>query len=142
MDGMFPFSFGRLSFIPQLNARLVFGNNPAAPITNILGGDMRGRYLEQQIPFVGLNDMAIMRNHLLVGRLDARYKLFKNQYVSLMGNVAYDFSSFKTIGEGRLFTGVGLGYAYDSIAGPLKAQVHWSSVTKRVGLYLSFGYNF
>ena len=142
MDGMFPFSFGRLSFIPQLNARLVFGNNPAAPITNILGGDMRGRYLEQQIPFVGLNDMAIMRNHLLVGRLDARFKLFKNQYVSLMGNVAYDFSSFKTIGEGRLFTGVGLGYAYDSIAGPLKAQVHWSSVTKRVGLYLSFGYNF
>ena len=142
MDGMFPFSFGRLSFIPQLNARLVFGNNPAAPITNVLGGDMRGRYLEQQIPFVGLNDMAIMRNHLLVGRLDARYKLFKNQYVSLMGNVAYDFSSFKTIGEGRLFTGVGLGYAYDSIAGPLKAQVHWSSVTKRVGLYLSFGYNF
>ncbi|MBQ6911933.1 MAG: patatin-like phospholipase family protein [Bacteroidales bacterium] len=142
MDGMFPFSLGRLSFIPQLNARLVFGNNPAAPITNVLGGDMRGRYLEQQIPFVGLNDMAIMRNHLLVGRLDARYKLFKNQYVSLMGNVAYDFSSFKTIGEGRLFTGVGLGYAYDSIAGPLKAQVHWSSVTKRVGLYLSFGYNF
>ena len=142
MDGMFPFSFGRLSFIPQLNARLVFGNNPAAPITNILGGDMRGRYLEQQIPFVGLNDMAIMRNHLLVGHLDARYKLFKNQYVSLMGNVAYDFSSFKTIGEGRLFTGVGLGYAYDSIAGPLKAQVHWSSVTKRLGLYLSFGYNF
>jgi len=142
MDGMFPFSFGRLSFIPQLNARLVFGNNPAAPITNVLGGDMRGRYLEQQIPFVGLNDMAIMRNHLLVGRLDARYKLFKNQYVSLMGNVAYDFSSFKTIGEGRLFTGVGLGYAYDSIAGPLKAQLHWSSVTKRVGLYLSFGYNF
>ena len=142
MDGMFPFSLGRLSFIPQLNARLVFGNNPAASITNVLGGDMRGRYLEQQIPFVGLNDMAIMRNHLLVGRLDARYKLFKNQYVSLMGNVAYDFSSFKTIGEGRLFTGVGLGYAYDSIAGPLKAQVHWSSVTKRVGLYLSFGYNF
>ena len=103
---------------------------------------MRGRYLEQQIPFVGLNDMVVMRNHLLLGRLDARYKLFKNQYVSLIGNVAYDFSSFEMIEEGRLITGFGLGYAYDSIAGPLKAQVHWSSLTKRVGLYLSFGYNF
>ena len=142
LDGMFPFSFGRFCFIPQLNARMVFGNNPAAPITNILGGDMRGRYLEQQIPFVGHNDMAVMRNHLLMGRLDARYKLFKNQYVSLMGNVAYDFSSFTEMAAGRLYSGVGLGYAYDSIAGPLKAQVHWSSLTKRVGLYLSFGYNF
>lgn len=142
LDGMFPFSFGRLALIPQLNARMVFGKNPSAPITNILGGDMRGRYLKQQIPFVGLNDMVVMRNHLLLGRLDARYKLFKNQYVSLMGNVAYDFSSFEMIGEGRLITGFGLGYAYDSIAGPLKAQVHWSSLTKRVGLYLSFGYNF
>ena len=142
LDGMFPFSFDRLSFIPQLNLRMVFGKDPGAPITNILGGDMRARYMEQQIPFVGLSDMVVLRNHLLMGRLDARYKLFKNQYVSLMGNVAYDFSSFEKIGEGRLITGFGLGYAYDSIAGPLKAQVHWSSLTKRVGLYLSFGYNF
>ena len=117
LDGMFPFSFGRFCFIPQFNARMVFGNNPAAPITNILGGDMRGRYLEQQIPFVGHNDMAVMRNHLLMGRLDARYKLFKNQYVSLMGNVAYDFSSFTEMAAGRLYSGVGLGYAYDRFTG-------------------------
>ena len=141
-DGKFPFSFGSLTFIPQYHLRFVFGNSAYVPITNILGGDMRGRYMEQQIPFVGLNDMAVMNNHLALARLDARYKLFKNNYVSLMGNVAYDFSSFKQIAEGSLITGFGLGYAYDSIAGPLKAQVHWSSLTKRVGLYLSFGYNF
>ena len=141
-DGRFPLSVGRLTFIPQYYFRLVFGNAPPVPITNILGGDMRGRYLEQQIPFVGLNDMAVLHNHLLLGRLDARYRLFKHSYVSLMGNVAYDFSAFNKIGEGSLIGGVGLGYAYDSIAGPLKAQVHWSSLTKKLGLYLSFGYHF
>ena len=37
---------------------------------------------------------------------------------------------------------VGLGYGFNTVAGPLRAQVHWSSITKRVGLYVSFGYNF
>ena len=75
-------------------------------------------------------------------RLDARYRLFSNHYVSLMGNVAYDFDSFQNVTEGTWLVGAGLGYAYNSIAGPLKAIVHWSNITRSVGVYLSFGYNF
>ena len=141
-DGKFPFSFGRLTFIPQLAFRFVFGDSPAFVLGNIVGGDYRGRYLEQQLPFVGVNDMLIVDNFLGLARLDARVKLFKNSYITLMGNAGYAFHAFDQIGSGTLYSGVGLGYAYSSIIGPLKAQIHWSSITKRVGLYLSMGYNF
>ena len=32
--------------------------------------------------------------------------------------------------------------AYDSVVGPLKAQVFWSSLTRKVGAYLSVGFDF
>ena len=60
-----------------------------------------------------------------------------------MGNGGYAFDAFnQTIAEGNWLGGVGLGYAYNSIVGPLKATLHWSNVTNKVGFYLSLGFNF
>ena len=54
-----------------------------------------------------------------------------------------DFPEFSNIKDNMtMFSGFGIGYAYDSIAGPLKAQLGWSSFTNQVSLYLSLGYNF
>jgi hypothetical protein len=53
-----------------------------------------------------------------------------------------DFEKFSNIGDARLLTGVAAGYAYNSLAGPLKAQIGWSSVTQKVSFYLSLGYYF
>lgn len=142
-DGKFPFSFGSFTFIPQFNTRFVFG--PSVPLlyANTMGGDMPGRYLDQQLPFIGMNDALLVRDHVMLARLDARYKIYKNHYVALMGNVAYNFDGFdQSFLNGQFISGAGLGYAYNSIAGPLKLTVHWSSFTKKVGLYISMGYNF
>ena len=46
------------------------------------------------------------------------------------------------IPQANINFGASVGYAYDSIAGPLKVQFHWSTITKLPGIYLSFGYNF
>ena len=59
-----------------------------------------------------------------------------------MGNVGYDFVGFNEFAEGEFMSGAGLSYAYNSIFGPLKLQLHWSSITQRVGAYLSLGYVF
>ena len=141
-DGMLPVSFGRFTMIPQGYMRFVIGNNIPALYSNVIGGDIRGHYLEQQIPFIGLNDPCIMRNDIAVGRLDLRYRFGNSHYVSLMSNLAYDWRTFEEFQEGSFSWGVGAGYSWNTILGPLKAQLFWSSITKKVGFYLSYGYSF
>ena len=142
-DGLLPVSMGkRFALIPQGSFRYVLGQDIPIVFSNVMGGDMAGRYIEQQIPFIGINNAAFRRNGLVVGRIDARLRFGKNHYVSVMGNAAYDFESFKTFEEGTLVGGVGLGYAYDTIVGPIKGQVFWSTLTKSVGAYLALGFNF
>lgn len=142
LDGTFPFGTERLTFIPQVAARFVFGQEVPFPLTNMLGGIYRGHYMDHQIPFVGMNDVALVDDHLMMLRLDARYCFAKNHYASVMGNAAYSFDGFNVFTQGQMLYGLGLGYGFNTIAGPLRAQLHWSSLTKRVGIYLSFGYNF
>ena len=141
-DGKFPFSFGRFTLIPQASMRFVLGNDVPVLFGNVLGPDFAGRYIEQQLPFLGLNDCVVVRDHLSMLRMDARVRLWKNHYISAAGNAAYTFNGFDRIEDGEFLFGAGIGYAYNSIAGPFKAVLHWSNITKYVGLYLSFGYHF
>lgn len=142
IDGKFPFTFGRLSFIPQYNVRMIFGKTAPFHLYNMIGGDMAGKYVEHQIPFIGTDSVTILSNHLGLLRLDARYQIAKNNYVSLLGNWAYSFESLPAWKDGKQLLGVGVRYSYDSIVGPISAQLHWSSISKSLGLYLSMGYHF
>ena len=141
-DFTVPVSFGRFSLIPQGSVRFLLGEDIPIQYANVLGGDISGQYVDQQIPFIGLSNCAFRRNCLAVARLDARVRLWQNHYVSLIGNTAYDFVNFEGIGDGQLVGGAGLSYAYNSVFGPMKLQLHWSSLTRSVGAYLSLGYNF
>jgi NTE family protein len=141
-DVTVPITFGNFSLIPALYARVILGKDIPLLCSNIMGGDMYQRYIEQQVPFIGINGTAIMNENLGLAKLTARYQVARNHYLSLMGNATYDFDTFENIGKGRWLYGVGAGYGYNTIAGPLKAQVFWSNLTKKVGLYLSFGFTF
>ncbi len=141
-DGLMPVSIGRFSLIPQGSLRFLLGADIPVIFSNVLGGDMQGRYVSQQIPFIGISNAAFRRNNVAMLRMDARYRIGKNHYISAMGNVSYDWDTFDTFENGELVGGMGLGYGYDSIMGPLKFQLHWSTLTHRLGGYLSFGYNF
>lgn len=142
-DGKFPVSFGSFCLIPSYAVRFVFGEEVPLMFSNVIGGEIASHYIEQQIPFVGFSSVALCQNHLALTRLDARYELAPNHYIWATGNVALDFDNFGTIGEtGRFIWGVGAGYGWNTIVGPLKAQLGWSTLTRKVGLYLSFGYSF
>lgn len=145
-DVMGPIQLGRrFTLLPQWYFRLILKNEQVSvPVlySNILGGDMRGRYVEQQFPFIGLSDATLVGSDLVLLRLDLRYQLAANHFVTLTGNGFYDFNGFSNLGNGSVTWGLGAGYSYSTIAGPLKAQLFWSSFTKKVGAYLSFGYNF
>lgn len=136
----------RFAFIPSFNLRYLLGDDVPVPFTNTIGGSMAGRYLDQQIPFFGINNAAAMQKILGVVRADWRFKLLKNNYLTAVANYAVscdEISDFKTWDEDVAgYLGCGLQYTYNSIVGPLTFNAHWSSYTHKVGLYLSLGFDF
>ena len=140
-DVVLPLSFWRFSIVPQGSVRLLFGNDVPFYYANIMGGDVSGRYAQQQIPFMGINNAVIRRKNIGVGRLDLRYRAGKNHYITLTGNASWDFKDW-LISSGELLWGVGGGYAYNTIVGPLKFNLHYSNLTGGLGAYFSVGFNF
>lgn len=136
---------GCLAIIPSVYARYMFGGDPSLPYVNVMGGSMAGRYLDQQIPFIGINYAAAMANFLAVARADFRFRLFKNNYLTAMFNYAVTVADMKDFGKKDETTGVfgtGLKYSYDSIIGPVELDVHWASRFHKTGLYLNIGLYF
>lgn len=130
---------------------------------NYLGGDIAGRYIEQQIPFVGFNNVSdctyyedVDKNtmlfkaydHLAVLNLDLRFTAYKDLYVSALGGYAHmgtDVHDFVTFNNTRDLFAAGLQIIYNTIVGPIKLRGSWSNrssqTKKNFGAYLSIGFN-
>lgn len=130
------------AFIPSFNFRFLFGNEIPVPYFNAVGGSLPSRYVDQQIPFVGVNHLSAMKNILTVFRTDYRFRLARNHYITGILNYARDCDSFLDYAHGLGYFGAAAEYSFDTIFGPITANVHWSNMTGRVGFYLSAGYNF
>lgn len=136
---------GCFTFLPSVNARFVFGGEPSLPYLNLIGGFVPGRYLDQQIPFAGINYAMAMHNYLAIARADFRFRLFKNNYITICSNYAYsvrELSDVKDIDKALGLLGVGLKYSYNSIIGPVELGLHWRSRANKVGAFLNFGLYF
>ncbi len=136
---------GCFAVIPSVYARYMFGGDPSLPYVNTMGGAIAGRYLDQQIPFIGINYATAMANFLGVVRADFRFRLFKNNYLTAMFNYAVSVANMRDFGnvdETYGVFGAGLKYSYDSIVGPVELDVHWASRYHRTGLYLNIGLYF
>ena len=130
------------AFIPSFDCRFLLGDEVPVPYMNVVGGSLPSRYLDQQMPFVGVTNMSAMKNILTVFRTDLRFKVAKNHYIKGIVNYARDSHTFKTYADGPGYFGAAAEYSFDTIFGPLSANVHWSDMTGKVGFYISAGYNF
>ncbi len=153
IDGFHIFSFDakkviggdRLAFIPSFNVRYLLGEKIPVPYANTMGGLMAGRYLEQQMPFVGVNNAVAMGNLLGVLRNDLRFRLMKNNYLSFIANYALSSDKIESVyvpGEYLDAIGAGVQYTYNSVVGPMLVNLHWSSLSQTVGAYISVGFDF
>ncbi len=113
---------------------------------NYIGGDMRGRYMSHQIPFIGFGNVSEMFNHVYTAGLDARFRL--NDKLFLSGKVASvrekpDFSELFDSVEPS-FWGCALELGYRTFFGPVRFNIHWadSPYVKGLGYYLSLGFDF
>lgn len=130
------------AFIPYANLRFLLGHDIPVAYFNAVGGSLAGRYVDQQMPFIGVTNLWAMKNILTMAGMDFRFKLHKNHYLTGIVNYARDSDHFDTYLEDLGYFGAGVEYAYDTIFGPLKANIHWSSMNHKVGFYISAGYNF
>ncbi|MBR1927134.1 MAG: patatin-like phospholipase family protein, partial [Bacteroidales bacterium] len=146
LDAMKVYGSDDFAVIPSFSGRVLFGDEIPIQFANTMGGSMAGRYLEQQMPFIGINNAASMSKMLGIARADLRVKLYRNNYLSGIYNYAVsvdDIDDFNNWGT-RVYDyhGFGVQYTYNSIVGPISVNAHWSDYTHRVGTYVSIGFNF
>ncbi|HOG41476.1 MAG TPA: patatin-like phospholipase family protein [Bacteroidales bacterium] len=134
--------FSELALIPTIYNRTLIGGNIPVAFMNLMGGYEEGRYMEQQIPFLGFNYTYAFKNILTVGSLDARLRLGRSHYILATGSYAMDSEGITDVFAEPGIVGVRLGYSYDSPIGPISFNLHWSNFTGRLGAYLSLGYSF
>lgn len=133
----------RLTFIPSIYGRTLIGSNAAYSYYNYVGGEIAGRYMDQQIPFVGIRHMEAAQRSILTAGLSIRMRLFMRHFVSL--EAAYGIQNdnfFQMFSSGRNLTGFGIKYAYNSPVGPISILFDISNTDKSLGVFFSFGKTF
>ncbi len=133
---------GRFAIIPSFNCRFLIGQDIPVAYFNAVGGSLAGRYVDQQMPFYGITNLSAMKNILTIYRMDLRFMLARNHYLTGIVNYARDCDVFQNYVIGPGYFGAALEYSFDTIFGPLSANVHWSGITNKVGVFLSAGYSF
>ena len=142
-------SGSRLTFIPSLHTRVMWGyNGDELWYNNLAGGTMRGRYLSHQLPFVGSVNTIELGPAAVVYGLETRCRIFKKAYVSLhAAMLAHSSRSMMDLiaTEGYVATNY-LGFAgsigYKSPIGPIQLLVGTNSYDRTVHGYLNIGFEF
>ncbi len=130
---------------PHVYGRINIRNRSELPFYNYVGGSEPGRYVDHQIPFMGINYANAFDNSVSVFRADLRRKVGKSHFLYLIGNYLRNGESAdKMVSlDHKGYWGFAAQYAYQTKLGPLTFNIHWSDYNKKkVGAYLSFGYYF
>jgi len=114
--------------------------NPKHLVT--VGGFMAGRYTERQIPFFAIPIGYVeCSNFTLVSQLDLRYRFSRKNYVTLRAGTFSDDYGFEPLIKQIPRYAFGAEYSRQSMLGPLKVAVQWSTLSSLTG-YLSIGFDF
>jgi NTE family protein len=115
-----------------------------------------GRYIDQQLPFIGVNNISLAFNNVGILRTDVRVRLFRGHYLTAMFNYArssIDLENFFSQSDDLVWAdlydynasnwwGAGLRYSIDTKLGPLNFDISSSTISKKANLYFSVGYYF
>lgn len=172
--GYIPAIKEKLVLVPQLYGSILFGKGakngrtdswnplfdgpvPAYPhMNNLVGGTEMGRYIDQHLPFIGVNKISLAFNNIAILRTDARLQLFRRHYLTAMvnyGRSSVDMKNFFKEKKGmqwdELYSynasnwwGAGIRYSIDTKIGPLSVDVTSSNISHKMNLYFSLGHYF
>jgi NTE family protein len=141
LQGVVPVTH-RFSVLPAVYGRFLIGHDIPYSKLNAIGGEVAGRFLTQQLPFVGINNVQLTGNALLVGSLKLRQRLGSIHYLTLTQNYALSSEKWTRLNKGDAMYGCGIGYGMNSMFGPLEASLNYANHADKVSLYINLGYYF
>ena len=132
----------RLSFQPMIYGRFLFGNDQPFCLGNFVGGDWYGHYVERQMPFIGTSHMEAINSKFIALRLKLQQRLGTNNYIILKVTGAQRGDELKNLFDHGPLIGTQLGYAYNSLFGPLGATIGYSTLTHKAHFFINLGFVF
>ncbi len=132
----------RLYMLPLLKGRFLFGNDIPAIYQNYVGGNIDERYLDNHLVWESAQNVHIVNNHFISGRLAFRYWLFDKMYLTALGEYGKDSRLFNSVLKGHEYRGYAARISYNTLLGPIEAQFNYSNLYKNIGFYLQAGFSF
>ncbi len=133
----------RLTIVPALYGRFLYGEEFAFFTQNFTGGTYSGHYLEHQLPFYGFQPTEVVDNKFLATCVEVRYRLGQSHYLWVKGNVArISHSTLELIewSKGMYMLGAAAGYSFDSPLGPIDVLVEYGlHPGAKFGFYINLG---
>ncbi len=131
----------RTTLIPQTWNRVLFGETFGF-YRNYVGGTRYGRYTKTQMPFIGLNNTYHVYDKVHIARADLRFNLFRQHYLTLYTNYLYSWDLLNQSFMDEHHFGLGAGYSINTIVGPIQLILHWSDISRSLGIHFSLGFDF
>ena len=137
---------GSLTIIPQFYSRAVIGESAYPTYYNLVGGTVKGRYFAHHLPYVGIVRLTSVGDMVGIVRCDFDWNIVGNHHLVLKANALrstseeYDF--FKVSQDDFNDYGFSIGYAFNSLLGPMSLDMNWSRHTHAWSVYASVGYDF
>lgn len=132
----------RFTIQPLLYGRLLFGQEIPHIWGNLIGGNVFGHYVEQQMPLAGLGHVEYAERHFAAVQLQAQQRIGRIHYVLLKASVAQHASELEDLLKSKTLLGGQLAYYYNSMFGPLGATLGYSNRTRTPYFYINLGYEF
>ncbi|MEE1093007.1 MAG: patatin-like phospholipase family protein [Prevotella sp.] len=132
----------RLAVQPMIYGRVLIGRDIPMILQNTIGGSWFGHYVEQQMPFSGVNNIEFVENALIGCQVKAQQRIMDNNYIIASITAAQNAARFENLLDHGPDLGYQASYYYNSIFGPLGATVGYSERTSKPFIYVSLGFRF
>jgi len=117
-------------------------DNSSFVYNNSIGGDFNQEFINHE-KFYGMKIGEITAKHKFLIYSGIQYNIFKNNYLTLFGNIANLKNNFEDIQYFQYeHSGVGIMYGYDSPAGPITLRYSYSPSDKNNIISVALGYWF
>ena len=113
-----------------------------AHLGNMIGGAWFSHYVEQQMPFAGLGHIERIGSHLLAAQLKAQQRIATNNFIVAHVSVTQQAEGFSTLFKTGTLWGLQAGYYYNTIFGPLGADIGYSNKSRKFYFFLNLGFEF
>ncbi|MDR1679286.1 MAG: patatin-like phospholipase family protein [Prevotellaceae bacterium] len=133
----------KTAFLINIYSRALGRQDGFSPFkSTFVGGENFSSYFEHHFPFVGLPPVMQTGRYTDILLLGGRYRLSRNQYVSLVFNALRNGSSFTNFDTRDLIIGGGIEYALRTAVGPINLTLGMSNQRKRPTVSANLGYWF